>query len=1761
MKKKMAILLTAVLALCMGFGVYAAESAGWLIRQQTESRGAGQVDVTIGTAMALGKETRFTMTLTESGKKSGESAFITLSGNSSEKVSFSFPGLADGTYTLKVSSAGFEDYTQEINVASRAYTVNLTVGFLEGVSYQAGAVHPGVLLLGDVDGNRVVNEADRKALVDAIDRYNLNGNKELDPADLKYDLNGDGEVNLVDLEYLARCQADKTVNTRASLEESVSPALVSVRQGQGTVVEGSPEALLQEEGVVILKPAGGVISEVSPVSVEFDFAAVEKASEADGIIIETVKDNPIGKAIIDVVYTDEAGSEHTEQVPVAEGVYFLLRSSEVRTERDGNGNIHIYLGSQVALKKVTLTIMGTKNTNLAEISKVEFVNGMESRIPEPEMDIPQNLQASVASETISLSWNSCVNVTGYEILIRRVEDGEQETALSVRNTVDITSFGGKPLENLKEYRVRVQSVNGTWRSGYGEEVSATPEPNGPPKKPDRVSARGEYQKVTVSWKDMKDTNTYNLYYKESNANEYTEVKGIETNSYAITADKNGENLKDRTQYVVYVTGVNQFGESGPSLPAAAYTTDLEPPQMTEYNLINIGGKGEKGAHIVSAVRFGGGMYESPLDTDDNSAWGTVDHDGASYYEMATWDDGGYNPVGGALKVNSGLLYEFDDVYKIDTITFYNPVGIKTNYFYAKMSYWDADGNKVNVSGLSLSGKSDPEGRPYYEIKLSQPIEAKKIQFGLARYSASGTISVAEVYFYRYDELMNEIMALYADDLHTVLKQEVTQSTIDGLRAKINAPDPFTGAYHPSLEVLERELQTAEAILNDKALNASVTVHNGITTKDIGRGFSGLNAWQPLGVNAAAGEEIMVYVGSNTKKTGEATSLQLVATQYHAESSPMSSGGMALKVGPNKIQVPKISSTYGFELGGALYVQYTGNDSNERYAVRVSGGVQVPVLDLYQITDETERLERTKNFVTQLQTYVGQMADKHQEVHQNSSNENVKLDYDQKNCILGATDILLDTMMLSLPAQQIWNGAGSGTTEQQARKILDSMDAMEDMMYLFYQHKGLNKNAAEALNQIPKGHLNIRYQRMFAGAFMYASGNHIGIEWPETAGMMGGVPVVSDSEGRYVSGRYFGWGIAHEIGHCINQGAYAVAEITNNYFSVLAQAQDDNGTVRFSYDKVFEKVTSGTLGKASNVFTQLGMYWQLHLAYDTGYNYKTYENYEEQLQNLFFARVDTYARNQAKAPAPGGISLTLAGDRDQDLMRLSCAAAQKDILDFFRRWGMVPNEDTIAYAAQFAKETRAIYYANDDARVYSLQGSGSVLGTEGGTAAVGDGTTAVINVNAANQVDFTFSSQNIPQEDILGYEIVRCSISGGETVKEPAGFATGSTFSDTVYVNNRTVWYEITLIDKYLNRSAVKELSPVKIEHDGSLDKSFWTVSTGGLIPADVTEGTGNEDSPCAPPDENPIAKAVDGDVNTVYTAAAGANPEIMMEFNRTLTVAGFKYTAGAGVPAGSYEVQVRSGNEWITAASGNFGQDKVTSVPFANGDGKYVSTYSADAVKLILKVSEGSQLSIAELDVLGPTGDNVDFRRTGDGTAAIGRLAEDFKYGTEEKDVIPKGSIIFTGAYKGNPAYNVVILFDQNGNIVGGVNEAGAVQAHQIILAPVPDEGDIRNVSDGTWIYWLEPDQNLDLSALTKVRAELYRVNDALTNEGQRLVSDSLFERVPAEADLPEIRFSGENVPQRAGSVSGGDVGSSEDPDSDGDNGNGSTVSSGNGNG
>lgn len=1681
---------------------------------------AGQVDVTIQSALVLKKDVDFTVSLAGAGTGS-KTVKLGASDKGLTETEATFTGLTSGDYTLTVTAPGFKKYRQDIHVDGWAYDVNLVTGFAElaeGHAYKEGSAHPGVLLIGDVDGDGDIDGKDKDALVDAIDAASIREGEKGGQAQGVFDLNGDDKTDIVDLEYFAKgYETDK--HTAATVVKNVPESAVDVKAGDGTadggtLVDGELSDLLKDEGepVTLSRKDGNPISAANPVSVTFDVQE-NGGREVDGIVIDAAKGEQIKDAHIEITYLDENGQEQQVgrkiDVPVAEGIDFLLES-DVKVTRSGDGSIHIDLGSQIAVKKVTLTIKGMKNNNnLAEISRVEFVNGMENRIPEPEMNVPENLKIKAGNKMFSVSWDMCANVTGYEVKISgEGKNGKTEEVRSVRGTtLEVSSINGDKLVNNKEYDVAVQSVNGTWRSGYSASVKAVPKVDKKPDAPDYLKTTGQYRSVKASWKKMEDTDYFNLYYKKSSESSYKKIGNITASSYTIM------DLQDETSYDVYVTGVNDLGESGKSLVSTAKTTNPDPAKMPKYKMINYAGEGEVSEHIIAAAG-GGTMQDSPKDTQAGTAFGTVDNNFASHYLLNSWDSGGYNNLG----KDGGLTYEFDKAYKLEKFALQEVLPQGNHYFYAKVRYWDEQGKEVYLGNVTLQRKTDDKNRIYYLISLPEPVTAKKIQFGLARYSASGTITVSEVYFYHYDSLEDDIDALYKDDVHIELKEDVTQETIDELRKRINTKDEVSGEYHPDKAKLEKELAAAEELLKANTMEV-VRIHNSITTNDYNRGFGGLNAWQPLGVTAAAGEDLTVYVGSNRLSTGQGTSLQLVVTQYHAEASSMSKVVATLKVGKNDITIPSLSSTKA-EAGGALYIQYTGNDANDEYAVRVSGGAKVPVLDLYQTADSGEKLERAKEYLTELEAYTQKMSEEHEKLHKASGNSSVAYDYDEKNCILGASDILLDNMLLSLPAKQIYAGTGSGGIDAKAQKLVTSMDAMEEMLHLFYQHKGLNDSAKDQIDRFPSGHLNIRYQRMFAGAFMYASGNHIGIEWAQTAGMVNCASVKSDENGRYVSGNYFGWGIAHEIGHCINQGGYAIAEITNNYFSVLAQAKDRNDSVRFSYDEVYKKVTSGAKGRASNVFTQLGLYWQLHLAYDDGYNYKTYENYDDQLKNLFFARVDTYARTPSKAPH----GLTLSGGQDQVLMRLSCAAAEKNLLEFFERWGMTPDDTTKAYAKQFDKETRAIFYASDDARVYRLEKKNSSLKSDGTTEAVGDASKAAVNENTANQVDFTLSSKNIPESDVLGYEIVRYTISGGKQESEIAGFATAEnadSFHDHVTtMNNRVVTYGITVVDKFLNRSKEKMLAPIKIEHKGNISKEGFTVSSENIdaemiSPSAPESPEDHEYDPCEPKPESSVKYVIDNDGSTAFTGTAKAGAEVVLEFNRTHTVTGLQYTVNAGNPVKDYAVCIRQDGEWKEVASGTFGSGKVQEVYFANKDGGSVATYSISAVKLAVKSPIGSKISISELDVLGVTGDNVDFRRSGEGTAAIGRLGADYHYGNKPENVIPEDSIIFTGSYKGNPAYNTVILYDQDGNIVGGTDAEGNLNASQIILADVPEKGNLMDVRDGTWIYWIKPGDSADLGSLKKVRAELYRVNDAKTNEGQRMVSDSLFEDMPET--LPEI--------------------------------------------
>lgn len=1532
----------------------------------------------------------------------------------------SFIQLEAGSYTLHISGIGYTTYTQQIEMDTMHYELSV-------YAFGMGVPGYGSMVFGDLNQDGKVDRLDVITIIDAIDAKQENGD---------LDINHDGILDMIDVQLMINLLEQSQTSQQADITSWVPLDYVNVITSDENTKVSHVDALLNQTGHAMIESVAGNIGEDNPVQIGFE---LQSAKIMDGLVLAS--DQITGGT---VTIIDEQGKEYTFPIETS-GVF-----------RSSDGTIEINLGQKIAVKKVTIKINQTKqSTSLVEISKVEFVNGMDTRIPMPELNIPDGLSAKSGNKEFTLSWNVQTNVSGYEVLISQGQ--VQEVKKVTVPFAAVSMFQNQKLKNGVEYKVKVRSINGQWKSEYSNEITVVCKTDSRPDAPDSVKAQGAYQAIHVTWKAMEDTDTYELYYKEESKDGFEKVSDIHTNSYTL------KDLKDNTSYIVYVVGINEFGSSSKSLEAKAKTSNVMPATLPAYQLINTStGTTSISNHVVSATHSHGMMVNSKFE----GALGLFDNDYSSYLQVNDWDNGGSYPDN-----NKGVTVSLDQTFTIGMIAFAE-VEDTWNYSTSDVRYFD-ENNQIQKVSSSILQKTDENGRKYYLVTLQEPVTTSKIKLGVGHpYGHQSQIRIAEMRLYEYDSIEHDIFNLYADDLRLTLKDDVTLEKIEELASRLNTKDPVCDEYHPKREALQKELDAAKDLLETKGLKEVIDIHSNITMKK-NANVSGLNAWQPLGISAAAQEEIVVYVGHPNKKTGDGTDLALVATQFYAENDSLSQTVQTLKIGRNEITIPAISSENS-EQGGPLYIEYTGNKDNDAYSVRVSGGTSIPVLDLYDMSDQVERLAATNKYITALKSYV----DSH------------KL---TKDNILNTTDILMDHMMLSLPATQVLNGSNAD-----AKTLLTSMDAMDDMMLLFYQHKGLTNSFVDAANaeknSLPNAHLNIRYMKMFSKAFMYAAGNHIGIEYDQTKELVNCKGVQIDGLGRKLGGSYFGWGIAHEIGHNINQSQYAVAEVTNNYFSMLATTDHTNQTARFDYDVVYDHVTSQSNGAVSDVFLQLAMYWQLHLVYDNMYSYKQFDTYEEIVQNRFYARVDSYARNPGAAPSPNGVSLSLGNNVYQNFMRLASAAAQKDLTEFFTQWGFVPNEDSKQYMEQFEKESRAIWYINDDAKTTSMgiDPSNTIAGKD------------VVNVSLNQENSRVTLAMNGSSNYILGYEILRTEINEGRSKTKVVGFTTSDTYTDVVTgLGNRTVSYTVRAVDIFLNRSKDVSLEAVKLDGDGLIDSKHFEASTNMESHDDQHEEADNHD-PCAPTTISAITRVIDGKRNTQYVGMAQEDASILIDMKSIQTVNGLRLIADR-----AYDLIVevsQDGKDFKKVSQANF--DGKSTMYF--NDEKKIVSYDARYVRLTFKDSKDQDISIKEVEIIAPNGDNV----TLDG---VGYLKEDYTYTQDGKETIQKGSLVFTGSYKGNPAYNVVLVYDEHGNIVGGTDKDGQVAANQIILAPDPEDALLGDTSDGTWIYWIDPDA-LPASLPNKVRVELYRVDDALTNEGQRLVSDTLWFNL--DPSLPSIEIT-----------------------------------------
>lgn len=1288
-----------------------------------------------------------------------------------------------------------------------------------------------------------------------------------------------------------------------------------------------------------------------------------------------------------------------------------------------------------------------------------------------------------------------------------------------------------------------------------------------------------YRKVGETgntWKKANDNNKL----VEENSQAMTNPdkdKLVRSHSYTV------KGLEDEATYEVRVTATNHFGTSKMSETYLATTQSMKPPVTTNYKLINRPtSENEIGTTSIIDVE---NSKDSTVEVD--SKYAAVDGDYSTVYKVKDWDAGAsYRNYRGPI-VTFDKEYTIGEVAVITSLEMgsYNTSGARVFVWdeagnkteitpkithknsndknYAILTFNEpAKAKKIQVNTHVYStGHVNISELKFYEYDSLEQ-EVKDLFKDDLRLELKETVTQSDIdRLIKKAKTMDPISKEYHPNLRAIL-------------GKNSDPDP---KYHELGD--STQLGIAQRLLEEATISEKITKLDGtIGSRHGGQKLGMSNDWQSLGAVARPGKnedneakEITVYLGSDDP----GVEIEVAFLQTYGQPGKYISKSTTVKPGRTTIVIPEIFDT-DVEKGGAVMARVTKGKSNANIQVRLSGVDDIPNLNVNNLINDTSKEEEVKNeirsYIKELKQYVTDLPNMYPTTVSPSDKLNNIYTYDPATSVLDGTDIEGDRFTLTFPASQILQGIEqglSGNEEAQVERVYNALLAWEQEMQFAYAKKGVyeelkdfngngvidEEDKAEFnKNKVSTLRMNIKYQRMMMGAGGYASSHHVGVPGGG-AGFMQGVPYKFDENGKVTNpdeAKLYGDLIGHEIGHVMDAPGRIYDETSNNLFRELTKTIDDKDKSSLesgTYEKLYKKVTSHTNGLSTDRMVVLGMLWQLRLAYEDNYTSQMLitDNDNNPNNDSYFAKVNRAYRSLTEEEKKA--------DRDQKLIMVSSRVAQKDLTDFFIAHGITPTTETYAYIAKnkWEKETRKIQYINDEARRQRLAGI-SAMATDTKVEAsfgVDSEGNEIKDGSYVNQKEVPLNlSVTKDSEKILGYEILRngqpwgfVEAKGNNTIK----------YDDVVDTsNNRTFEYSIVAYDYLLNKTEEVNLGTIKVRHDGSISKESLNLSTNTIDKTSDNDTHGDNEA---------LKQAIDGKSDTVYegrmmtkeeydsmptkveSLKPGNDPYVIIDTNSINAVSGIKYTAPtttgkifktkklAKSAIEKYEIQVsKDGNSWTTVKNGSFdltASNPTTTVYFdkdVSGGGKQLATHNIRFIKLIAKGS--NEISVAELDVIGPPGDNIEIGVSDDNINyknGLGILKEEYVYQVDdpnttenERKSIPKGSIIITGEYRGNPAFNVPLVLNQDEEHIAN-NYKG------ILLAEVPNNGKLEDVSEGNWIYWVTPEDSEGFMTDNKeIFAELYRTDTAdAQDKGQRLVSNTFKIDVPDR--LPEISLSAGN--------------------------------------
>lgn len=565
-------------------------------------------------------------------------------------------------------------------------------------------------------------------------------------------------------------------------------------------------------------------------------------------------------------------------------------------------------------------------------------------------------------------------------------------------------------------------------------------------------------------------------------------------------------------------------------------------------------------------------------------------------------------------------------------------------------------------------------------------KAKRIKFVFEE-AYQSMASIGDIRVYKEDTVLNQMKNLFTNGLMDTVSEEYnTIEKLSKLEAEVSA-HPLASIYLEEIQIakdiINNELQTIKTVVAEQ--HGDRTAH---TNQNLKFGFG--NNYQPTGVVALAGQEIVVYVDA---EPGQPLP-QLVFSQQEGSFANWARA-VNLNVGKNVITVPQVNQNDGWynhsvTPGGAVYIlnPYTEEQQSKAPVIRFADGVEkFPMMDAD--TNEQEFLELLKDY-------------------------KARLDVDAK-----ANPDVMDRQMIDVVEivsdHLVFTGTATGAYTAyvtQGFSPMKTVDMYNDHMNVVFDYLGLDGRTEQ--HDIKYTRENIRLAQPFG--YMYASSNHIGVQGDVMVSMLTSVG---------------GWGVDHEMGHRLDISVRTIGEVTNNMIPQYSSYYYNKPDKRIPFEShTYKNVISTNNNEyySGGYFENLAVFWQLEMIYP---------GYWGKLNQLYRENNVVLDSNNA------------ANDKLNQLAKYSSHALELDLTEYFERHGFFVSDETKELVSQYQKPEKKIWYANYDYIEYEGEGFAQDTGLKVNIAREGESIKLTFNVNEQSQND-VLGYEIFKNDELIGF---------------------------------------------------------------------------------------------------------------------------------------------------------------------------------------------------------------------------------------------------------------------------------------------------------------------------------------------------------------------------------------------------------------------------